>query len=462
VRCFRKALAGLLATARTRLEDALAVVAKERAQGLAEVTMQQAELRCEIDAMQTQQEQHEGRVELNIGGHRFQTSVQTLRRVPHTFFDAYFSGRYAQDVCLDGRIFVDRDGKHFGYVLEYMRDGVVSVADAGVQPSVSLLRALKREFGYCRDAAEQPSKPAQLETAYVMGGVDVIDNYNTLSSMERYDAASGQWSAVAAMSTAHQIFGACVIANKIYVTGGMDSDDVILSSVEKYSPLSDTWSAVTPMPEVVSMHLAVVVGLDMYVLGYGAAEGILQFASMQGFWSVGAPAPQNIYDIAVVAVGTDIYVFGGLDFEGAKQDSVLKYDTVADAWSMLAPMPYASSEYSACIHNGLVHIVGAGEDGHEVLRFDPASAEWSTLAPTLNERSGCKLFLLGGILYVPGMGVTCSGVERYDVAADTWTTAAVMLEGRSCCEAVTIGFAGPAEEQGLFDSLIDKASRRQP
>jgi hypothetical protein len=37
---------------------------------------------------------------------RFETSGQTLRRVPQTFFDAYFSGRYAQDVCADVSIFV--------------------------------------------------------------------------------------------------------------------------------------------------------------------------------------------------------------------------------------------------------------------------------------------------------------------------------------------------------------------
>jgi hypothetical protein len=43
---------------------------------------------------------------------------------------------------------VDRDGEHFGHVLEYMRDGVVSVVEAGARPSVLLLRALKREFGY--------------------------------------------------------------------------------------------------------------------------------------------------------------------------------------------------------------------------------------------------------------------------------------------------------------------------
>jgi hypothetical protein len=68
--------------------------------------------------------------------------------VPHTFFDAYFSGRYVQDVCDDGSIFVDRDGEHFEHVLEYMRDGVVSVADQEERPSLGLLRRLQREFDY--------------------------------------------------------------------------------------------------------------------------------------------------------------------------------------------------------------------------------------------------------------------------------------------------------------------------
>jgi hypothetical protein len=136
------AVTGLVATARTRLEDAitevaeerakgLAEVAEERTKGLAEVNARRAELSREVEAMHMHTEAQEGRVELNIGGHRFETSVQTLRRVPHTFFDAYFSGRYVQDVCADGSIFVDWDGAHFGHVLEYMRDGVVSMAEAG-------------------------------------------------------------------------------------------------------------------------------------------------------------------------------------------------------------------------------------------------------------------------------------------------------------------------------------------
>ena len=148
------AMEGMITKARDVLEEAvqqraqgLAEVAEERAKGLselaegrakglAEVDERWAELHHEVAAMHKHKEAQEGRVELNVGGYRFQTSVQTLRRVPHTFFDAYFSGRYAQDVCNDGSIFVDRDGEHFGHILEYMCDGVVSVAEPGARPRV--------------------------------------------------------------------------------------------------------------------------------------------------------------------------------------------------------------------------------------------------------------------------------------------------------------------------------------
>jgi hypothetical protein len=463
---FRKALAGLLATARTRLEGVLAEVAKERAQGLAEVATQKAELNREIESMQTHSEQQQGHVELNIGGHRYQTSVQTLRRLPHTFFDAYFSGRYAQDVCVDGSIFVDRDGEHFGHVLEYMRDGVVSVAEAGACPSVSLLRALKREFGYyCIElVADEPAGPAQVEMAYVMGGChEDGDDETILSSMERYDAVSGQWSAAAAMATARQHFGACVIAGEVYVIGGIDAENITLASVEKYSPLSDTWSAVAPMPNVRSHHNAVTVGSAMYVLGgFTLDDNNLRFDSTHGTWSEIASEPRGVDASAAVAVGTDIYVFGGEDEEHAMQDSVLKYDTVTDDWSTLAPMPHECSYHSASLCHGLVYIVAAGLGDQQVLRFDLASGVWAILAPTLYCHAYCTSFVLDGSVYAAGGFRNKLSVERYDAATDTWTAVADMLEGRDSFGAVTIGPAGPAEEQDLFDSLIDQTSRRQP
>jgi hypothetical protein len=469
----------LVATARTRLEGAVADVAKERAEGLAEVAKERArglaevDARCadlgrEIEAMHRHKEAQEGYVELNIGGYRSQTSVQTLRRVPHTFFDAYFSGRYAQDVCLDGSIFVDRDGEHFGHVLEYMRDGVVSVAEAGARPSVSLLRALKREFGfYCIElSVEHGVEQDQPEFALVMGGLSA--GRDALSSMERYNTTSGRWSAAAGMSTARFASGACEMAGELYVTGGnmvIGQSYRCVPNTEKYSPSSDTWSAVAPLRGGRSDHCAVAVGSCMYVMGGmieinpGFTASVLKYDSTQDTWSEVAPMPSARYGFAACVVGRDIYVFG--DSSTGDAVPVFKFDTEAEEWDTLPPMPVACHYPSASVLDGLVYITGAGRTGCEVLRFNPTSGMWANLASTSSNRKRGASFVLSGLLYSAGGSTdSSSSIERYDVASNTWVVVPNMLEGRRYFSAVTIGSTGPAEEQDLFDSLIVKASIR--
>jgi hypothetical protein len=468
---------GLAEVAKERAKG-LAEVAEERAHGLADIDARRAELELEVLTMQKHKEAQEGCVELNIGGYRFHTSVQALRRVPHTFFDAYFSGRYAQDVCDDGSIFVDRDGEHFGHILEYMRDGVVSVAEPGARPSVSLLRALKREFGfYCMELCAEP-EPEQPEMVYAIGGYKLYEDNDdsdqdsdneertvTHSSMERYDPSGEQWTAVASMGTVRYSLGACVIAGEIYVTGGADDSDDALSSVEKFSPSSGTWRAVAPLPEARSQHASVAVGSAMYVLGGRIGEGttasVLTFDSIQGAWSRVAPMPESSFSLAACAIYSDIYVFGGFGNDNRAQASVRKYDTEADEWITLAPMPITCVYLSASVLDGLVYIVGAGAVDREVLRFDPASGAWTTLTATSISRLFGASFVLSGCLYAAGGTANGESVERYDPATDTWTAVANMLDDRFAHCAVTIGSAGPAEEQDLFDSLIAKATTNE-
>jgi N-acetylneuraminic acid mutarotase len=440
----------------------LAEVAEERAKSLAEVDARRDELGREVAAMHKHKEAHEGRVELNIGGYRFETSVQTLRRVPHTFFDAYFSGRYAQDVCADGSIFVDRDGEHFGHVLEYMRDGHVSVTEAGACLSVSLLRALKREFGfYCMElSADLPLEPEKPEMAYVMGGY--VSGSGSSSSMERYDAVSNQWFAAAPMGTARDSFAACSIAGELYVVGG-DYGERRIASVEKYSPSTDMWSAVAPLPRARSAHAAVAVGSFIYVLGglfdHDATFTVLKFDSIQGTWSEVAPLPASRYNISACALGSEIYVFGGDDVDEETQDSVFKYDTMTNTWSTLAPMPFQSHGLSSSVLNEMIYIVGDGS--RDVHRFEPASGAWSMLAPMSTLRHFSSSFVLNENLYAAGGTKSCRSVECYDVATDTWTVMADMLEGRAFFGAATIQPTDPAEEQDLFDELIIEAIRHR-
>jgi hypothetical protein len=382
------AMEGVLTKARSVLEEAeqqrtqgllevaqehakgLAKVADERDQVLAEVEARRTELSHEIEAMHKHKEAQEGRVELNIGGYRFETSVETLRRVPHTFFDAYFSGRYAQDVCNDGSIFVDRDGKHFGHILEYMRDGHLSVAEPDACSDTALLRALKREFGfYCIELyAEQVAQP---EVAVVIGGyllVPLNDNegdsdereIETLSTIKRYDASSG-YGAAEPMSTLRHSFGACAVEGVLYVSGGLDTGDFSEthhSSVEKYSLSSNSWTFVAPLPEARANHVAVAVGSAMYILGgtghSGGTANNLMYDTVSDTWTPVAAFPEARSEFVCCAVGSDIFIFGGVNVRLSVQDSVFKYDTLTSVWTSLAPTPTTLVVCfgRACLHCG--------------------------------------------------------------------------------------------------------------
>eukprot|EP00123_Amoebidium_parasiticum_P014498 comp22523_c0_seq1/m.34172 comp22523_c0_seq1/g.34172 ORF comp22523_c0_seq1/g.34172 comp22523_c0_seq1/m.34172 type:complete len:567 (-) comp22523_c0_seq1:176-1876(-) len=65
--------------------------------------------------------QAEDRVRLNVGGHRFETTRQTLCAFPTSMLAAWFSGRHVLKTTSDGEVFIDRNGQYFGTILDYCR-----------------------------------------------------------------------------------------------------------------------------------------------------------------------------------------------------------------------------------------------------------------------------------------------------------------------------------------------------
>jgi hypothetical protein len=463
--------------ARTQLEGGLEDLAKERAKklaecdrertkGLAEVAKEKADLHREIAAMQKQQEAQQGRVVLDVGGYRYTTSVQTLRRLPGTFFDAYFSGRYTMDRSEDGSIFIDRDGKHFGHVLEYLRDSVVSVAEKDASKlDIGELRWLKREFGfYCIELYADPQ-----EVAFVVGGSD--DDDSIIASMERHDLSSGVWREAAPMATARAGFGLCKMADgELYATGGVSLNDVMLATVERYDPDLDIWRAAPSLPRPRYAHCACAVGTAMYVLGGieqneegtdVTVKSVLKFDSLMQTWSEGVSMPEERDSAGACVIGGEIYVFGGDDEEGEATSTTYRFSTENNEWVTLAPMPETLKEHSVCVLDGLIYVMGGrnGDNnfGDAVHRFDPVAILWSTVAPTSVARTTLGSFVLGGHIHAVG-GFDgedrLSSMERYSVASDSWSGVAGGELGTSkstfCVHVVRL-------EVDLFDSLIAKA-----
>lgn len=68
-------------------------------------------------------------IELNVGGVFYTASLETLTSQPDSRLAAIFSSR--ENVIRDtkGRIFLDRDGVLFRYILDYLRDGSIIFPD---------------------------------------------------------------------------------------------------------------------------------------------------------------------------------------------------------------------------------------------------------------------------------------------------------------------------------------------
>ena len=61
-------------------------------------------------------------MKLNVGGAVFTTFRETLTS-GSTYFRSLWSGEFAPPVLFDGCVFIDRNGKLFQHVLEYLRTG---------------------------------------------------------------------------------------------------------------------------------------------------------------------------------------------------------------------------------------------------------------------------------------------------------------------------------------------------
>ncbi|XP_069129176.1 uncharacterized protein [Argopecten irradians] len=111
-----------------------------------EICRQWQQLRDELARMEEMHDVQKGRIRLDIGGNIFTTSRLTLTQDPESMLAAMFSGRHNICTETDGTVFIDRDGTHFRYILNYLRDGRLNTD--GLPRNRQVLRELRNEATY--------------------------------------------------------------------------------------------------------------------------------------------------------------------------------------------------------------------------------------------------------------------------------------------------------------------------
>jgi hypothetical protein len=251
-------------------------------------------------------------------------------------------------------------------------------------------------------------------------------------------------------------FGAALIDDDIYITGGFHGQE-ISSGMEIFSCETGLWSAGPSMPVATFHHVLVAVDQDLYNIGGGGGDldelVVMKFEGRTQTWHLlhTEPPTDDISHCATAVVGTIIYFFDTVD-------NVYTFDTVNEIWRKLPEMPSMSFTQcsSAIVCNGLIYIVGP--DG--LTSFDPRSEVSIILAPPLSTRENSSTFVLDGVLHVAGGFDNGFSVERYNVLNNTWEFVADMKEKRWFFSTIT-WCQEHVVQKDIFEVLIERSMRKE-
>ncbi|RMX48487.1 hypothetical protein pdam_00008503 [Pocillopora damicornis] len=102
-------------------------------------------------------------LKLNVGGHRFDTSLETMNKDPGSMLHAMFSGRFDTKPGEDGSYFIDRDGTHFRHILNYLRTGKLMLPDDKIVRNELLTEAEFYQIeGIIEDLRARPFKTSTI------------------------------------------------------------------------------------------------------------------------------------------------------------------------------------------------------------------------------------------------------------------------------------------------------------
>lgn len=260
---------------------------------------------------------------------------------------------------------------------------------------------------------------------------------------------------------------------EVYVLGGFSPDAG--SSVQAYDPENDGWRDVADFPAVFHHPNVAVVGDMLYVAGFHEGSSLrngdgrtFAYDPETDEWSPRASMPVGTDRGASCVAPLDdaIYVFGGASDATMPDASV--YDTVADAWTVLPPMPSLREHCIAAGIDGKIYIVSGRANSIQGIEleswvYDPATQTYDERQAMPTPRAGAAGAVLGGRIFAFGGEGNADDpdgvfheIEVYDPASDSWEELPDMTIPRHGYGAATLGdriyLAGGATAQGFAAS----------
>jgi N-acetylneuraminic acid mutarotase len=222
-------------------------------------------------------------------------------------------------------------------------------------------------------------------TVLVAGGADGVAAADITASAERYDPATGAWTAAGSMTESRTLHVAALLSDgTVLVAGGLDKNGRGLASAERYDPANATWVATGPMSTVRVTHAAATLA-DGRVLVVGGLSGgfggdlvpsdILASAEVYDLissrWTAtGSMATPRFNFPAVALLDGDILVEAGDTLGRGPLESAERYDPGTATWIATGDVVFGRAAHLATLLNdGRVLLTGGEGPGARGLSF---------------------------------------------------------------------------------------------
>jgi hypothetical protein len=294
-----------------------------------------------------------------------------------------------------------------------------------------------------------------------------------------YDPDSGAWEPTGAMSTARSNHAAVLLADGrvLAIAGlGIGYDPArFLTSAELYDPATGTWDptgsvstsryyfSATRLPDG---RVLVAGGIHPHgaVPSYDSTASCELYDPATGVWAPAAPLPAaRSNHTGTLLPGGRVLVAGGEEGLGGVfpvKTTAFRYDSVADAWSVAAPLARARALHTAILlRDGTVLVAGGVATSVALAtaeRYDPVADRWASAGSLATARFAHAAAVLpsGAVVIVGGTnsGTPLASVERFDPGASGWTPAGILSAARCYLRASVLPdgrvLAGPGWEGG--------------
>ncbi|XP_042562235.1 kelch-like protein 23 [Clupea harengus] len=233
---------------------------------------------------------------------------------------------------------------------------------------------------------------------YVTGGYRT-ETIEALDSVWLYNADSNDWTEGCPMITPRYYHCSVALRGCIYALGGYRGG-APARETEFYDPLKKEWFPVADMIQGVGNATACVLNDRIYVTGghYGyrgtcTYEKIQMYKAETNEWSIATICPHPEYGLCSVPLDNKLYLVGG-------QTTITDcYDAERDEWRQMSAMKERRMECGAAIINGCIYVTGGysyskGTYLQSVEKYDPELDTWEIVGnlPTATRSHGCVCF----------------------------------------------------------------------